>query len=73
MAKHKTLGQVFTPNWIIAEILDLVGYNNESISVPPSHIPENAREKESTRMKVSKYESLKKGQSFLQSKKFKLG
>jgi adenine-specific DNA-methyltransferase len=31
MAKHKTLGQVFTPNWIITEILDLVGYNNESI------------------------------------------
>ena len=31
MAKHKTLGQVFTPNWIIKEILDLVGYNNESI------------------------------------------
>jgi hypothetical protein len=28
MTKHKTLGQVFTPNWIIAEILDLVGYNN---------------------------------------------
>lgn len=31
MAKHKTLGQVFTPNWIITEILDLIGYNNESI------------------------------------------
>ncbi len=31
MAKHKTLGQVFTPNWIITEILDLVGYNNEHI------------------------------------------
>lgn len=31
MAKHKTLGQVFTPNWIVAEILNLVGYNNESI------------------------------------------
>ena len=31
MEKHKTLGQVFTPNWIIAEILDLVGYNNECI------------------------------------------
>ncbi len=31
MAKHKTLGQVFTPNWIIVEILDLVGYNNECI------------------------------------------
>lgn len=31
MAKHKTLGQVFTPQWIIAEILDLVGYNGKSI------------------------------------------
>ncbi len=31
MTKHKTLGQVFTPNWIIAEILDLVGYNDETI------------------------------------------
>lgn len=31
MTKHKTLGQVFTPNWIISEILDLVGYSNESI------------------------------------------
>ncbi len=31
MAKHKTLGQVFTPSWVIAEILDLVGYNDESI------------------------------------------
>lgn len=31
MAKHKTLGQVFTPNWIITEILDLVDYNNEHI------------------------------------------
>ncbi len=31
MAKHKILGQVFTPNWIISEILDLVGYNNECI------------------------------------------
>ena len=31
MAKHKSLGQVFTPNWIVSEILDLVGYNNESI------------------------------------------
>jgi adenine-specific DNA-methyltransferase len=31
MAKHKTLGQVFTPHWIISEILNLVGYNNESI------------------------------------------
>ncbi len=31
MAKHKTHGQVFTPNWIVTEILDLVGYNNEVI------------------------------------------
>lgn len=31
MAKHKTLGQVFTPNWIVTEILNLVGYNNEVI------------------------------------------
>ena len=31
MAKHKTLGQVFTPNWIISEILNLVGYDNENI------------------------------------------
>ena len=31
MAKHKTLGQVFTPNWIVTEILDLVGYDNEDI------------------------------------------
>ncbi len=31
MAKHKTLGQVFTPVWIVNEILDLVGYDNESI------------------------------------------
>jgi adenine-specific DNA-methyltransferase len=31
MAKHKSLGQVFTPNWIVSEILDLVGYNSESI------------------------------------------
>lgn len=29
--KHKTLGQVFTPLWIVDEILDLVGYNNETI------------------------------------------
>ena len=31
MAKHKTLGQVFTPTWIVNEILDLVGYDNDSI------------------------------------------
>ena len=31
MAKHKTLGQVFTPQWIISEILDSLGYNDENI------------------------------------------
>ncbi len=31
MAKHKKLGQVFTPKWIVNEILDLVGYNDDSI------------------------------------------
>ena len=31
MKKIKTLGQVFTPNWIVNEILDLVGYDNETI------------------------------------------
>jgi len=31
MAKHKTLGQVFTPTWIVNEILDLVGYNNDNV------------------------------------------
>jgi adenine-specific DNA-methyltransferase len=31
MRKHKTLGQVYTPNWIINEILDLVCYNDEQI------------------------------------------
>ncbi len=31
MEKHKILGQVFTPNWIVKEILDLVGYHNENI------------------------------------------
>lgn len=31
MAKYKILGQVFTPNWIIKEILNLVGYNDESV------------------------------------------
>ena len=31
MKKIKTLGQVFTPNWIVNEILDLVGYNSEII------------------------------------------
>jgi adenine-specific DNA-methyltransferase len=31
MRKHKSLGQVFTPHWIIVEILDLVGYTDERI------------------------------------------
>ena len=31
MDKHKTLGQVFTPNWTISKILNLAGYNNENI------------------------------------------
>lgn len=31
MSKHKTLGQVFTPEWIVNEILDSVGYNNNQI------------------------------------------
>ena len=31
MSKHKTLGQVYTPDWIVSEILDLVGYNNANI------------------------------------------
>ena len=31
MSKHKTLGQVYTPNWIVSEILDSIGYNNEII------------------------------------------
>ncbi len=31
MVKHKTLGQVFTLTWIVNEILDLVGYNNDNI------------------------------------------
>lgn len=29
--KHKTLGQVYTPLWIVNEILDYIGYNNSSI------------------------------------------
>ena len=28
MKTHKTLGQVFTPNWIVNEILDSVGFVN---------------------------------------------
>ncbi|WP_159469126.1 Eco57I restriction-modification methylase domain-containing protein [Dyadobacter sp. 3J3] len=31
MVKHKTLGQVFTPTWIVKEILNLIGYNDDSI------------------------------------------
>jgi adenine-specific DNA-methyltransferase len=31
MSKHKTLGQVYTPHWIVNEILDLVGYTDETI------------------------------------------
>jgi adenine-specific DNA-methyltransferase len=31
MKKHKTLGQVYTPDWIIDEILDLVNYNSNEI------------------------------------------
>lgn len=31
MSKHKTLGQVYTPQWIVCEILDLVGYDNKNI------------------------------------------
>ncbi len=31
MAKHKTLGQVYTPKWIVNEILDLVNYKGKHI------------------------------------------
>jgi hypothetical protein len=31
MKKHKILGQVFTPKWIVNEILDSLEYNNENI------------------------------------------
>ncbi len=31
MTKHKTLGQVYTPEWIVNEILDLVNYHDEAI------------------------------------------
>ena len=31
MKKYKTLGQVFTPDWIVIEILDLVGFKDENI------------------------------------------
>ena len=29
--KHKILGQVYTPDWIVSLILDLLGYDNKSI------------------------------------------
>ena len=31
MTKHKTLGQVFTPDWVVNEILDLVNYSDAEI------------------------------------------
>lgn len=31
MNKQKSLGQVYTPQWIVETILDLVGYNNEDV------------------------------------------
>lgn len=31
MKKHKTLGQVFTPDWVVNEILDLVNYYDAEI------------------------------------------
>jgi adenine-specific DNA-methyltransferase len=31
MSKHKTLGQVFTPAWIVTEILDRIGYNSTDV------------------------------------------
>lgn len=31
MKKHKTLGQVYTPEWVVNEILDLIEYNSEDI------------------------------------------
>ena len=31
MAKHKTLGQVFTPLWIVKKILDLIEYYDENV------------------------------------------
>ncbi|MBS1570930.1 MAG: Eco57I restriction-modification methylase domain-containing protein [Bacteroidetes bacterium] len=31
MSKHKTLGQVYTPNWIVEEILNLVEYQDDII------------------------------------------
>lgn len=29
--KHKIIGQVYTPDWIVSLILDLLGYDNKSI------------------------------------------
>ena len=31
MKKHKTLGQVYTPDWVVNEILNLVNYNDFTI------------------------------------------
>ncbi len=31
MSKHKTLGQVYTPEWVVIEILNLVNYRTEKI------------------------------------------
>ena len=31
MTKHKILGQVFTPQWVVDEILNLVNYNDDQI------------------------------------------
>ena len=31
MRKHKTLGQVYTPDWIVNHILDLAGYTDEKV------------------------------------------
>lgn len=31
MQKHKTLGQVYTPKWIVNEILDLADYKGKNI------------------------------------------
>lgn len=28
--KHKLLGQVYTPTWVVNEILDLLSHNNNS-------------------------------------------
>lgn len=31
MSKHKTLGQAYTPKWIVHELLDLIGYNKDAV------------------------------------------